>query len=71
MPLVLARSYVPVKSKLQHPPQATPRAFEFVENFWKIPPSPGRKTVQMPPPPGNFVVVVARENYQITVLTFQ
>ena len=58
------RSYVPVKSKLQHPPRATPRAFEFLENFWKIPPSRGRKAVrmphhrsipgdQMPPPPGN------------------
>ena len=26
-------SYVPVKSKLKHPPQATPCAFEFLENF--------------------------------------
>ena len=58
--------YVPVKLKLQHlrPPRATPRAFEFLENFWKIPPSLGRKAVQMPPPLGilpdycfNFSVV--------------
>ena len=47
---------VPVKSKLQHPPppRATPRAFEFFENFWKIPPSPGRKAVQMPSSPGEL-----------------
>ena len=43
-------TYVPVKSKLQHPP----RTFEFLENFWKIPPSSGRKAVQMPPPPGKL-----------------
>ena len=47
---------------LTPPPRATPRAFEFLENFWKIPPSPGRKAVQMPP---------SSENYQITVLIFQ
>ena len=47
-------------------PQATPRAFEFLENFFvQIPPSRGWKAVQMPhhrsipgdqmpPPPGNF-----------------
>ena len=46
---------------------ATPRAFEFLENFWKISPSRGRKAVQMPhhrsipgdqmpPPLGNFSV---------------
>ena len=28
-----------------------PPAFEFLENFWKIPSSPGRKAVQMPPSP--------------------
>ena len=44
------------------PPRATPRVFEFLENFWNISHSPGRKAVQMPHP---------RENYQITVLTFQ
>ena len=43
-------------------PRATPRAFEFLENFWNISHSSGRKAVQMPHP---------RENYQITVLTFQ
>ena len=36
------------------PPRATPRAFEFLENYWKIPPSPGRKAVQMPPLPGKL-----------------
>ena len=71
-----AKHYVPVKSKLQNPPppapaRATPGAFEFFENFWKIfgqiPSSRGRKAVQMPhhrpitgdqmpPPPGNFSV---------------
>ena len=62
------QGYVPVKSKLQHPSRATPRAFEFLENFWKIPPSRGQKAVQMPhhrsipgdqmlPPPANFSVV--------------
>ena len=39
-----------------------PRAFEFLENFCSNTHSPGRKAVQMPPPPRNF---------QITVLTFQ
>ena len=34
------------------------RAFEFLETFCSIPPSPGRKAVQMPHP---------RENYQSTV----
>ena len=60
--------YESVKSKLKHPPpRATPRAFEFLENFWKIPHSRGQKAVQMPrhrsiagdqmpPPPGNFSV---------------
>ena len=48
--------YVPVKSKLQHPPpRATPRAFEFLENFFQIPPSPGQKGDQMPPPPGKLL----------------
>ena len=65
---LLAICYVPVKSKLEHPPGSppgAPRAFEFLENFWKIPPSRGRKAVQMPhyrsipgdqipPPPGTF-----------------
>ena len=61
---------VPVKSKLQHPPPGKPPGHL---NFWKIfvqiPPSRGRKAVQMPhhrsipipgdqmpPPPGNFSV---------------
>ena len=37
-------TYVPVKSKLKHPPPPS-RAFEFLENFWKIPSSRGRKAV--------------------------
>ena len=44
------------------PPWATPRALEFLENFVQIPPSPGRKL---------FKCLHPRENYQITVLTFQ
>ena len=37
---------VPVKSKLQHPPppQATPRAFEFLENFCSNSPLPRPKS---------------------------
>ena len=59
--------YVPVTSKLQHLPRATPRAFEFLENFCSNSPSRGRKAVQIPhhrsipgdqmsPSPGNFSV---------------
>ena len=44
------QAYVPVKSKPQHPPPGSPRAFEFLEKFCSNPPSPGRKAVQMPPP---------------------
>ena len=47
-------AYVPVKSKLQHPPRATPWAFEFLKYFVQIPPSPGQKAVQMPPLPGEL-----------------
>ena len=47
-------AYLPIKSKLQHPPRANPRAFEFLENFVQIPPSPGRKAVQMPQSPGKL-----------------
>ena len=32
----------------------SPRLFEFLENFWKISPSPGRKAVQMPPVQGEL-----------------
>ena len=64
-------TYVPVKSKLKHPPGQPPRQPPGHLIFWKIfvqiPPSGGRKTVQMPhyrfipgdqmpPPPGNFSV---------------
>ena len=49
----IAACYVPFKSKLQHPPRATPGHL----NFWKIsvqiPPSPSQIAVQMPPPRGN------------------
>ena len=33
-------------------PRATPRAFEFLENFCSNSPLTGPKAVQMPPPPG-------------------
>ena len=37
------------------PPSDNPRAFEFLEIFFvQIPRSPGRKAVQMPPPPGRL-----------------
>ena len=60
--------YVPVKSKLQHPPPGQPPGIcIFCKIFVQIPPSRGRKAVQMtyhrsipgdqmPPPPGNFSV---------------
>ena len=48
-------SNVPVKSKLQHPPRATPRTFEFLEIFFQISPSPGQKGDQMPPPLGKLL----------------
>ena len=47
-------SYVPVKSKLQHPPGQPPGYLNFWKIFVQIPPSPGRKAVQMPPPPGKL-----------------
>ena len=54
---LLLTAYLPVKSKLQHPPPpGNPRAFEFLEKFCSNPPSPGRKAVQMPPPPGKLPV---------------
>jgi len=42
--------YVPVKSKLQHPPpRVTPRAFEILKiGLFKIPSPRGKKAVQMP-----------------------
>ena len=39
---------VPVKSKLQHPPRATPGHLNFWKIFVQIPPSRGRKAVQLP-----------------------
>ena len=44
------RRNAPVKSKLQHPPWP----FEFWTFFVQMPPSLGRKAVQMPPPPGKL-----------------
>ena len=54
------KGYVPVKSKLQHPP----RAFEFLDNFCLNSPLSGPKSCSNAPTP-------ARENYEITVFTFQ
>ena len=49
------RSYVPVKSKLQHPtPGKPPGIWIFGKFLFKFPPSPGRKAVQMPPPSGTL-----------------
>ena len=60
--------YVPVKSKLQHPPPGQPPGICILcKIFIQTPPSRGRKAVQMPhhrsipgdqmpPPPGNFSV---------------
>ena len=42
-------------------PWATPRAFEFLENFCSNPPPWAKKLFKCPHP---------HENYQITVLTF-
>ena len=53
-PLLIILYYVPVKSKLQHPSPGNPRAFEFLENYCSNSPSPGQKTVQMPPPSGKL-----------------
>ena len=36
-------AYVSVKSKLQHPPRATPLAFDFFENYCSNSPLPGPK----------------------------
>ena len=58
---------VPVKSNFKHPPRQSPRHLNFWKTFVQIPPSRGRKAVQMshhrsipgdqmPPPPGNFSV---------------
>ena len=58
---------VPVKSKLKHPPGLPPRHLNFWKIFVQIPPSRGRKAVQMPhyrsipgdqmpPPSGNMSV---------------
>ena len=67
MYIYLAQHNVPLKSKLTHPPRATRRAFQFLENFCSNSPLPRPKAVQkphhrsipgdqMPSPPGNFSV---------------
>ena len=68
--LTITTGDVPVKSKLQHPPRATPRVFELLENFCSNSPPPEAEKLsvqmphhrsipgyQMPPTPGNFSVV--------------
>ena len=48
---LLLKYDVPVKLKLQHPPQATPRAFELLKiGLFKFPPLGAKKAVQMPHP---------------------
>ena len=63
--IIVLRRYVPFKSNLERTPplpRETPGIW-ILENFLvQIPPSPGRKAVQMLHP---------RENYKITALTFQ
>ena len=56
--------YVPVKSKLQHPPlRNPPRAFEFLEIFFiKFPPPRAEKLFKCPHP---------RENYKSSLNTFK
>ena len=49
--LVWTGPYEPVKSKLQHPPRATPRAFEFLKNFCSNPLT-GPKSWSNAPTPG-------------------
>ena len=55
-------AYVPVKSKLQHPPRQPPRQPPGHLKFWKIsvqiPPSPSQIAVQMPPPRGNKPLIL-------------
>ena len=47
------RDYVPVKSKLQHPPHP-PGAFEFLENFCLNSPLTGPKSCSNAPVPGKI-----------------
>lgn len=44
------RTNVPVKSKLEQPPRANPRAFEFLENFCSNPPSRVKELFKCPTP---------------------
>ena len=55
--MVLVSPNVPVKSKLQHPPPGQPPPpghLKFWKIFVQIPPSLGRKAVQIPPPRGKL-----------------
>ena len=49
-----AESCVPVKSKFQHPLQATPEHLNFWEIFVQILPPRAEKLLEMPPPPGKL-----------------
>ena len=82
--LRFVKDYVPVKSKLQHPPGATPGHLNFWKIFVQIPPFRGRKAVQMPhhrsipgdqmpPPQGNFSVasISSSEIHQGTGASFK
>ena len=51
---LLLTAYLPVKSKLQHPPRANPRAFEFLKNFCSNSPLTGPKTFSNAPIPGRI-----------------
>ena len=47
--VLVLRSNVPVKSKLQHPPPGNPRAFEFLEKFlFKFPTPEAEKLFKCP-----------------------
>ena len=55
---LLFTSYVSVKSKLQHaPPRATPRAFDFFENYCSNSPLPGPKMLFKCPTLGSIQVI--------------
>ena len=56
-PFKIGHAYVPVKSKLQHPPQATPWAFEFLENFCSNSPPPEAEKLFKCPIIGPFQVI--------------
>ena len=51
---IISQNYVPVKSKLQHPPPGNPRAFEFLECFCSNSPLTGPKSCSNAPTPGKL-----------------